>query len=93
MSKDSLEALLQKASKDPQLKQQIEQAADLDEVIALAFDAGYEISSADWSGHASANERELSDEDLEQVSGGTAQVFGCLIGTSLVSDDCRWANK
>jgi len=93
MSKDTLEAFLQKVSQDTQLKQRIEQAADFDEATAIAFSAGFEISSADWSEYISTNETELSDEDLEQVSGGTAQVFGCLIGTSLVSDDCRWANN
>jgi predicted ribosomally synthesized peptide with nif11-like leader len=93
MSKDTLVAFLQKVSQDTQLKQRIEQAADLEEATAVAFAAGFEISSADWSEYISTNETELSDEDLEQVSGGTAQVIGCLFGTSLVSDDCRWANN
>ena len=72
MSEDQLSALLAKLKDDAELQEKLKGAADLDAAIALAKEAGFDVSKADWLKHQ-ANQTlavELSDEELEGVSGG-----------------------
>jgi predicted ribosomally synthesized peptide with nif11-like leader len=71
MSEEQLTALLAKLKDDAGLQEKLKGAADLDAVLAIAKDAGFEISKAAWLRYQANQTLELSDEELERVAGGT----------------------
>ena len=76
MSEEQLTALLAKLKDDVGLQEKLKGAADLDAAVALAKDAGFDISKADWLKYQAQRTLELSDKDLEQVAGGMNS-FNC----------------
>ena len=73
MSEEQLSALLAKLKEDAGLQEKLKGAADLDGAVAMAKDAGFDVSKADWLKHQASHNLELSDEDLEGVAGGKYQ--------------------
>ena len=51
MSKEQLQALLAKVDNDMDLQEKFKGAADLNAAVALAKEAGFEVSAADWLGN------------------------------------------
>jgi predicted ribosomally synthesized peptide with nif11-like leader len=84
MSEEQLSALLAKLKEDAGLQEKLKGAADLDAVVALAKEAGFDVSKADWLRYQEKQALELSDEELEAVSGGR---WGHL-GNSSLDDGC-----
>ena len=79
MSEEQLSALFAKLKEDAGLQEKLKGAADLDAAVALAREAGFDVSKADWLKYQ-ANQTlvELSDEELESVSGGVRSLdTGC----------------
>ena len=76
MSEEQLAALLAKLKDDEGLQEKLKGAADLDAVLAIAKDAGFDVSKADWLRYQANQTLELSDEELEGMSGGNDQ--GCV---------------
>ena len=74
MSEEQLTALLAKLKEDAGLQEKLKGAADLDAAVALAKEAGFDVSKADWLKYQAKQTIELSDEELEGVAGGA----GCL---------------
>ena len=70
MSEEQLAALLAKLKDDAGLQEKLKGAADLDAVLAIAKDAGFDVSKADWLRYQANQTLELSDEELEGVAGG-----------------------
>ena len=70
MSEEQLAALLAKLKDDAGLQEKLKGAADLDAAVALAKEAGFDVSKADWLRHQATQTLELSDEELESVAGG-----------------------
>ena len=74
MSEEQLSALIAKLKEDAGLREKLQGAADLDSAVALAKEAGFDVSKADWlkyqANQTLANPLELSDEELEGVAGG-----------------------
>jgi len=70
MSEEQLAALLAKIREDAGLQEKLKGAADLDAVLAIATEAGFDISKADWLRYQAKQTIELSDEELEGVVGG-----------------------
>ena len=70
MSEEQLTALLAKIKEDAGLQEKLKGAADIDAVIALAKEAGFDVSKADWLKYQAKQTIELSEEQLEGVSGG-----------------------
>ncbi len=70
MSEEQLSALLAKLKEDAGLQEKLKGAADLDAAVSMAQEAGFDVSKADWSKYQTEQTLELSDEDLEGVSGG-----------------------
>jgi len=70
MPEEQLAALLAKLKDDAALKERLKGAADLDAAVAIAKDAGFDVSKADWLRHQANQTVELSDEELEGVAGG-----------------------
>ncbi|QNI54392.1 nif11-like leader peptide domain protein [Synechococcus sp. BIOS-E4-1] len=66
MSEEQLKAFLEKVKGDTSLQGKLKAAADSDAVIAIAKEAGFSISAGDLKKAQS----ELSEEELEGVSGG-----------------------
>ena len=71
MSEEQLAALLAKLKDDAELLEKLKGAAGLDSAIALAKEAGFDVSEADWLKYE-ASKAELSDEELKDVAGGCA---------------------
>ena len=72
MSEEQLAALLAKLKDDEGLQEKLKGAADLDAVLAIAKDAGFDISKAAWLRYQATQTLELCDEELEGIAGGTA---------------------
>ena len=66
MSEEQLKAFLEKVKGDPSLQEKLKAAADANAVTAIAKEAGFSISTDDLTKAQS----ELSDDELEGVSGG-----------------------
>ena len=65
MSKENLDQFIQKVTDDEQLQSRIGEEIDIDSLIALGAEHGCEFNVDDLAEHA-----ELSDEELEDISGG-----------------------
>jgi predicted ribosomally synthesized peptide with nif11-like leader len=71
MSEEQLSALLAKLKDDAGLQEKLKGAADLDAAVAMAKEAGFDVSKADWLRYQAKQTLELNDEELEEgVAGG-----------------------
>ena len=78
MSEEQLAALLAKLKNDGGLQEKLKGAADPDAAVALVKEAGFDISKDDWLKYRLEQPFELSDEELDAVSGGQATMaYGC----------------
>ena len=82
MSEEQLSALLAKLKDDKGLLQKIKAAPDLDTVLALAKEAGFELNREDLSKHEVIEILELSDQDLEALVGGANGTWKTQCGTA-----------
>ena len=69
MSEEQLKALLAKIKEDAELQEKLKGAADLDDAVAIAKEAKFEISKDDWFKYLAEQPFELGDEELELVAG------------------------
>ena len=74
MSEEQLAALFAKLKDDAGLQEKLKGAADLDAAVAMAQEAGFDVSKADWLGYQAKQTLELNDEELERVAGGKGVV-------------------
>ncbi len=70
MSEEQLSALLAKLKDDAGLQEKLKGAADLDTALAMAKEAGFDVSKADWLRYQAKQTLELNDEELEGVASG-----------------------
>ena len=70
MSEEQLTALLAKFKDDAGLQEKLQGAAVLDAAVALAKEAGFDVSQADWLKYQAKQTLELTYEELEDVAGG-----------------------
>ena len=70
MSEEQLAALLAKLKDDEGLQEKLKGASDLDAVLVIAKEAGFDVSKADWLRYQAKQTIELSDEELEGIAGG-----------------------
>ncbi len=72
MSEEQLSALLAKLKEDAGLREKLQGAADLDAAVALAQEAGFDVSKDDWLRYQARQVAvaELSDEELAVCVGG-----------------------
>ena len=85
MSEEQLAALLAKLKDDEGLQEKLKGAADLDAVLAIAKEAGFDVSKADWLRYQAQQTIELSDEELEGVSGGILRGRDLTLGAHCVN--------
>ena len=74
MSEAQLQAFLEKAKGDTSLQSKLSAAADADAVVVIAKDAGF-IFSADELRSLPSSTPEVSDMELETISGGGQPTF------------------
>ncbi len=79
MSEEQLTALLAKLMDDAGLQEKFKGAADLDAAVAIAKEAGFDVSKSDWLRYQSQQALELSDEELEGVAGGELELGLCTL--------------
>ena len=72
MSEEQLKAFLEKVKGDTSLQEKLKAAGDANAVAAIAKEAGFSISADDLTKAQS----ELSDQELEDVRGGSW--MGCV---------------
>jgi predicted ribosomally synthesized peptide with nif11-like leader len=70
MSEEQLAALIATLKDNAALRDKLQAAADLDATVALAKEAGFDVSKADWLKYQTQQTQELSDEELEGMAGG-----------------------
>jgi predicted ribosomally synthesized peptide with nif11-like leader len=71
MSEEQLSALLAKLKEDAGLQEKLKGAADLDAAVAMAKEAGFDVSKADWIKYQAMPMSDVvGDEELEGVAGG-----------------------
>ena len=92
MSEEQLSALLAKIKDEAGLQEKLKGAADLDAAVAIAKEAGFDVSKADWLRHQAKQTLTLSDKELESVAGGAGSTK-CLTEPyqcdSIVVEFCR----
>jgi len=84
MSEEQLSALLAKVKSDDSLREKLLGAADPGAAVRIAEDAGFDVRMADWLRYQAKRALELSDADLEVMTGG---FFGSLPNWSYL-DGC-----
>ena len=92
MSEEQLTALLAKLNDDAGLREKLNGAGDLAAAVAIAKEAGFDVSKADWLKYQAKQTLELSDEELEGVTGGSIGVLtegGLFGGGELILSDAR----
>ena len=67
MSKETLDQFIQKVTDSEQLQARIGEEIDIESLIALGAEHGYEFTAEDL-----AQNVELSDEELDVVAGGAS---------------------
>jgi len=82
MSEQQLTDLLPKIKDDAGFREKLHGAADLDAALALAKEAGFDVSKAEWLKTQASQTLELSDEELDAVVGGSG-------GPTTVNTSCE----
>ena len=75
MSEEQLSAFFEAVKADAGLEQKLKGATDLDVTVAIAKEAGFDVSKLDLLNHQANQTLELSDEELEEVTGGAVKQF------------------
>jgi predicted ribosomally synthesized peptide with nif11-like leader len=70
MSEEQISALLANLKENAVLQEKLKGAVDLDAAVAMAKEAGFDVSKSDWLKYQTKQTLELSDEELEGVAGG-----------------------
>ena len=83
--------MLAKLKEDAGLRDKLQVAADLDAAGAIAKEAGFDVTKADWLKFHQASQRELSDEDLEGAVGGLDDDKGEDLEVSPHNSGSQWS--
>jgi len=78
MSEEQLAAFIAGLKEDAGLREKLKDAIDLDAFLAVVREAGFDVSKEDWLQYQAQTNLELSDEELEEVSGGTTDWIASL---------------
>jgi predicted ribosomally synthesized peptide with nif11-like leader len=77
MSEEQLTALLAKLKEDTGLREKLQGVADLDAVVALAKEAGFDVSKTELdSNKASKQILDMTADDLTNIRAGTGEYYG-----------------
>ena len=87
MSEEQLSAFLEAVKADAGLQEQLKGAADLAAAAAVANEAGFDVSKADWLKYQAKQTLKLSDVELERVAGGSRDQ--CYMTNETSRDSCH----
>ena len=93
MSEEQLAALIAKLKEDAGLQEKLKGASDLDAVLVIAKEAGFDVSKADWLRYQAQQTIELSDEELEGVAGGGNNVEKKIDDNIFFADSIDWVKS
>ena len=87
MTAEQLSAFIEAVKADAALEAKLKSAADLDAAVAVAKEAGFDVTKADWPEFHQASPAEMSDGDLEGAAGGgcvggSVRLERCVAGTA-----------
>ena len=88
MSEEQLSALLAKLLDDEGLQEKFTGAAGLDDALAMAQEAGFDVSKADWLKYQAKQTLQLGDEELERGVAGGLHSFADVQCNSLSGQRC-----
>ena len=83
MSEEQLKAFLEKVKGDTSLQEKLKAAADFEAALAMAKEAGFSITVDELQTFS-----KLSEEELENVSGGNSDNKHCYYYTSGIYTRC-----
>ena len=89
MSEEQLKVFQEAIQADAALQEKIKAADGPDAIVEIAKAAGFVISAEELGAAASVKMGELSDEELERVSGGVTP----LVGVAVVAAACYFADS
>jgi predicted ribosomally synthesized peptide with nif11-like leader len=78
MSDDQLKVFLEAVRADAALQEKLKGAADLDDAVAIAKEAGFYVTNEDWLKYQANQTVELSDVELESLSGGITPIWAAV---------------
>lgn len=90
MSAEQLSALIANLKADPGFREKLQGAADLDAAVAMAQEAGFDVSKDDWLQRHAQQALDLSDEELGNVAGGAA---AALVAALLTTDSPMYEGR
>jgi predicted ribosomally synthesized peptide with nif11-like leader len=88
MSEEQIQALINAVKSDTALQERLKAAPDLDAVVAIAKEAGFVVTKEELKMAQKEATVELSDEELEAVSGGTLPTVDCVLDLFSVCTGC-----
>ena len=83
MSEEQLKAFLEKVKADTSLQEKLKAASDADAVLSLAKESGFSITVDELQTIS-----ELSEEELENITGGSSDNKHCYYYTSGLYTRC-----
>jgi predicted ribosomally synthesized peptide with nif11-like leader len=93
MPEEQLSAFLVAFKADTGLQEQFKGAADLDAAVAIAREAGFDVSKTELLDLIQAKQTvELIDEDLEGVTGGSLPAKEIAEAAEFFADCIQWFN-
>jgi predicted ribosomally synthesized peptide with nif11-like leader len=81
MSEEQLKAFLEAVKADARLQERLKSVVDAEAVVAIANAAGFSFSveQLKWASTKISGVKELSDNELEGVAGGTENIITLII--------------
>jgi predicted ribosomally synthesized peptide with nif11-like leader len=76
MSEEQLSAFLAKLQEDAGLREKLKNAVDIDAAVAIAREAGFDLTSENVMTCLNADTVELTNSSLEIISGGAPDTTG-----------------
>ena len=73
MSEEQFSALLAQLQEDSGLMEKFNGAADLEAAVAIANEAGFDVSADDWHKYQAGQET-ITSEELAAISGGKGSI-------------------
>jgi predicted ribosomally synthesized peptide with nif11-like leader len=99
--REQISALLATLNSNPNLREKFLRAADLDAAVEVAKEAGLDLRKEDLLKYQANQTLELSDEEMESMSGGFISIGNYTrpkgqvswVITQTFQDGCQYGNK
>jgi predicted ribosomally synthesized peptide with nif11-like leader len=82
MSESDFSEFTKLVQNDQKLLERLKAAENPEALVAIAAEVGFSFSLEDFTGNQLSS-KDLSDEDLESVSGGTVVIGGTILGREM----------